>query len=184
MQEEMFQNKLFRKNIFKHSLTLLVFLVLTTILTFPVILDFTSEAAGQGCWDKCHMMWRMWWAGFSVENNLNFFHSQYIFQPNGVTIGGNLALFTTTIGAVLQNMFGNTLTWNIIWISGFVFGGYSSFLLSNYFTRNYYASIIAGIIFTFSTFHIVHSQLHIGLSMIVWLPLFILVLFKTWNIGK
>ena len=179
MQEEIFQNKLFRKNIFKHSLTLLVFLVLTTILTFPVILDFTSEAAGQGCWDKCHMMWRMWWAGFSVENNLNFFHSQYIFQPNGVTIGGNLALFTTTIGAVLQNMFGNTLTWNIIWISGFVFGGYSSFLLSNYFTRNYYASIIAGIIFTFSTFHIVHSQLHIGLSMIVWLPLFILVLFKT-----
>ena len=64
MQAEIFQNSLFRKNIFKHGLVLVTFLLLTVVVTFPVILDFGTEAIGQGCYDKCHMMWRMWWADF------------------------------------------------------------------------------------------------------------------------
>lgn len=178
MQETIFQNYPFKKKIFEHVIILSVFLILTMIVTFPVILDFTTEAAGQGCYDKCHMMWRIWWADFSNENNLDFYHSQYIFQPNGVSISGNLAQFTTGIGSILLNTFGNILTWNIIWLSSFVFGGYGAFLLAYHFTKNSYASIIGGIIFTFSTYHIIHSQFHIGLSMIVWLPLFTLILFK------
>ena len=181
MQEEIIVNSSIKKNIIKHGLVIITFLILTTILTFPVILDFTTEAAGAGCFDKCHMMWRMWWAGFAFENNLDFYHSQHIFQPDGVSISGNLAQFTTGIGAILHNVLGDSLTWNIIWLSSFIFGGYGAFLLAEYFTRNTYASIVAGIIFTFSTYHIVHSQFHIGLSMIVWLPLFILVLFKILN---
>ena len=176
--QESIQSGLFKKNILKHVFVLSIFLILTLIITFPVVLDFTTEAAGNGCYDKCHMMWRIWWADFSNDNNLDFYHSEYIFQPNGVTISGNLAQFTTIIGAVLYDTFGNTLTWNIIWLTSFVFGGYGSFLLANHFTRNPYASLIGGIVFTFSTYHLIHSQMHIGLSMIVWLPLFILVLFK------
>ena len=132
MQETIFQNYPFKKKIFEHVIILSVFLILTMIVTFPVILDFTTEAAGQGCYDKCHMMWRIWWADFSNENNLDFYHSQYIFQPNGVSISGNLAQFTTGIGSILLNTFGNILTWNIIWLSSFVFGGYGAFLLAEY----------------------------------------------------
>jgi len=178
MQEVMIKESSFKKKILKHLLVLVTFLILTMIVTFPVVLDFGTEAAGAGCYDKCHMMWRMWWAGFAVDNNLDFHHSQYIFQPNGTQISGNLAQFTTGIGAVLQNVLGSTLTWNIIWLSGFVFGGYGAFLLAEYLTKNPLASVIAGIIFTFSTYHIVHSNFHIGLSMIVWIPLFALILFK------
>jgi hypothetical protein len=61
---------------------------------------------------------------------------------------------------------------------GFVFGGYGCYLLANNFNRNYLSSIIAGMIFTFATYHMAHSLLHIGLSMIVWLPIFVLFLFK------
>ena len=61
---------------------LVTFLILTMIVTFPVVLDFGTQAAGQGCYDKCHMMWRMWWAGFAVDNNLDFHHTQYLFQPS------------------------------------------------------------------------------------------------------
>jgi len=178
MQETIIQEPSFKKKFLKHVLVLGIFLVLTIVVTFPVILDFTTEAAGNGCYDKCHMMWRIWWADFSSDNNLDFYHSEYIFQPNGVTISGNLAQFTTAIGSILYDTFGNTLTWNIIWLASFVFGGYSAFLLSNHFTKNPYASLIGGIVFTFSTYHLIHSQMHIGLSMIVWLPLFILILFK------
>jgi len=178
MQESIIQKSNLKKKVLKHILVLVTFLILTTIVTFPVVLDFGTEAAGQGCYDKCHMMWRMWWAGFAVDNNLDFHHTQYLFQPVGTEVSGNLAQFTTGIGAILQNIVGNTLTWNIIWLSGFVFGGYGAFLLAEHFTKNPFASIIAGIIFTFSTYHIVHSNFHIGLSMIVWIPLFALILFK------
>ena len=59
-----------------------------------------------------------------------------------------------------------------------VFGGYGCYLLANNFNRNYLSSIIAGIIFTFTTYHMAHSFVHIGLSMVVWLPIFVLFLFK------
>ena len=124
------------------------------------------------------MMWRFWWADFSFENDLDFQHSNYIFYPNGADIGGNLAYFTTFIGFLLVQFLDYTITWNIIWFLGLVFGGYGCYLLANNFNKNYLSSIIAGIIFTFTTYHMAHSTAHIGLSMIVWLPIFVLFLFK------
>ena len=172
-------NHIITKKIFvEHLSVILIFSVLTVIFTFPIILDFTSEAAGLDCYDKCHMMWRFWWAGFSFENDLDFLHSNYIFYPSGADIGGNLAFFTTFIGFLLVQFLDYVTTWNIIWFLGFVFGGYGCYLLANNFNKNYFSSIIAGTIFTFTTYHMGQSLVHIGLSMIVWLPIFVLFLFK------
>jgi len=167
-----------KKILLEHLSVILIFSVLTVIFTFPVILDFTSEAAGMGCYDKCHMMWRIWWADFSTENGLDFQHSNHIFYPGGADIGGNLAYFTTFIGFLLIQFLDYVTTWNVIWFFGLVFGGYGCYLLANNFNKNYLSSIIAGVIFTFTTYHMAHSMTHIGLSMIVWIPIFVLFLFK------
>ena len=172
-------NSVISKKIFlEHISVVFIFSILTIIVTFPVILDFASETAGFECYDKCHMIWRFWWADFSFENGLDFQHSNYIFYPDGVNIGGNLAYFTTFIGFLLVKFLDYTTVWNVIWFLGLVFGGYGCYLLANNFNRNYLSSIIAGIIFTFTTYHLAHSIAHVGLSMIVWLPIFILFLFK------
>jgi len=167
-----------KKILLEHSSVILIFSVIAVIFTFPVILDFTTEAAGLDCYDQCHMMWRIWWADFSFENNLDFHHSNYMFYPDGTDIGGNLAYFTTFIGFLLVQFLDYIAAWNVIWFLGLVFGGYGCYLLANNFNKNYLSSIIAGIIFTFTTYHMTHSLLHIGLSMIVWLPIFVLFLFK------
>ena len=61
MSEKILESKnIWRKTIARHLSVLLIFFILTSILTFPVILDFNSESAGIGCHDKCHMMWRIW----------------------------------------------------------------------------------------------------------------------------
>ena len=172
-------NELFEKNIIiKHLSVIGIFLILTAILTFPVIVDFGNEAAGTGCYDKCHMMWRFWWNEFSSENNLDFTHTTYQFYPDGVNVSGNLAHFTTGISSLLLNSLGYTATWNTILFLGFIFGGYGAYLLSNHFTKNFYSSLIAGIIFTFGSYHMAQANSHIGLSMIIWIPIFILFLFK------
>ena len=179
MENSTYSNRLITKKIFgEHVSVVFIFSILTIILTFPVILDFASEAAGFGCYDKCHMMWRIWWTDFSFENGLDFQHSNYIFYPDGVDIGGNMAYFTTFIGFLLVQFLDYVIAWNIIWFLGLVFGGYGCYLLANNFNKNYLSSIIAGIIFTFTTYHMAHSLVHIGLSMIVWLPIFVLFLFK------
>ena len=179
MENSTYSNQLITKRIFvEHLSVVFIFSVLTVILTFPVILDFASEAAGLECYDKCHMMWRFWWADFSFENDLDFQHSNYIFYPSGADIGGNLAYFTTFIGFLLIQFLDYVTTWNIIWFLGLVFGGYGCYLLANNFNKNYLSSIIAGMVFTFTTYHMGHSLTHIGLSMIVWLPIFVLFLFK------
>ena len=178
MENSNYSNHLITKRIFfEHISVILIFSVLTVIVTFPVILNL-SESAGEECGDKCHMMWRIWWADFSFKNGLDFQHSNYIFYPNGIDIGGNLAYFTTFIGFLLVQFLDYTTAWNILWFSGFIFGGYGCYLLANNFNKNYLSSIVAGIIFTFTTYHMAHSLTHIGLSMIVWLPIFVLFLFK------
>ena len=179
MENSNYSNHLITKKIFgEHVSVVFIFSVLTVILTFPIILYFGDEAAGIECYDKCHMMWRFWWADFSFQNSLDFQHSNYIFYPGGTDIGGNLAYFTTFIGFLLVQFLDYTTAWNVIWFLGFVFGGYGCYLLANNFNKNYFSSIIAGIIFTFTTYHMAHSFAHIGLSMIVWLPIFVLFLFK------
>ena len=171
-------NLITKKIFVEHLSVVFIFSVLTVIFTFPIILDFTSNVAGLDCYDTCHMMWRFWWADFSFENGLDFQHSNYIFYPDGADISGNLAYFTTFLGFSLVQFLNYAAVWNIIWFLGFVFGGYGCYLLANNFNKNYLSSIIAGMIFTFGTYHMVHSMLHIGLSMIVWLPIFVLFLFK------
>jgi len=166
-----------KKILLEHLSVIIIFSVLTVIVTFPVILNL-SESAGEECGDKCHMMWRIWWTDFSFKNGLDFQHSNYIFYPNGIDIGGNLAYFTTFIGFLLVQFLDYTAAWNILWFSGFIFGGYGCYLLANNFNKNYLSSIIAGMIFTFTTYHMAHSLTHVGLSMIVWLPIFVLFLFK------
>jgi len=171
-------NLITKKIFVEHLSVVFIFSVLTVIFTFPIILDFASDAAGLDCYDTCHMMWRFWWADFSFENGLDFQHSNYIFYPDGAGISGNLAYFTTFLGFSLVQFLNYTVAWNIIWFLGLVFGGYGCYLLANNFNKNYLSSIIAGIIFTFTTYHMAHSLVHIGLSMIVWLPIFVLFLFK------
>ena len=179
MKNSTYSNDLVTKRKFvEHVSVVFVFSVLAVIITFPIILDFASEAAGFECYDKCHMMWRFWWTDFSFENGLDFQHSDYIFYPDGTDIGGNVAYFTTFIGFLLVQLLDYVTAWNIIWFLGLVFGGYGCYLLANNFNKNYLSSIIAGIIFTFTTYHMAHSMAHIGLSMIVWLPIFVLFLFK------
>jgi len=179
MENSTYGNHLITKKIFgEHVSVVFIFSILTMILTLPVILDFANEAAGLACDDSCYMMWRFWWTDFSFENDLDPQYSNYIFYPDGINIGIGSSLLPIAIGFLLVQFLDHVTAWNIIWFLGLVFGGYGCYLLANNFSKNYLSSIIAGIIFTFTTYHMSHSLAHPGLSMIVWLPIFVLFLFK------
>ena len=160
-----------------HLLVILIFFALTCILTFPVIANFGDHLAGFFSGDPQHMLWRFWLMTYSLDNNLDPFQTNLIFHPDGATILHH-NIFSTSIGSFLLSFLELIPTWNTLVFFGFIFGGYGCYLLANYFTRSFIPSIIAGIIFTFSTYHFIHSAFHVGLVTIVWIPVYILYLFK------
>jgi len=153
----------------------LIFFVLTSILTFPAIANFGSEFAGTGP-DIWNNVWKWWWTKYAFENNLDWLKTDYIFYPTGVNIGKE-SLFTMLFSYVFQFL-DYVQIWNVLWFGGYVFSGYGAFLLAYHFNKNFIASLVAGAIFTFSTYHTTQAVSHVDLAFIVWIPLSILFLFK------
>jgi hypothetical protein len=163
------------KSLFVHLSVILIFFILTAILTFPVIANFGTSFAGVGA-DIWNNVWKWWWTKYAFDNNLDWLKTDYIFYPTGVNIGKE-SLFTMLFSYAFQFL-DYVQIWNMLWFGGFVFGGYGSFLLVHRFNNNFIASLAAGAIFTFSTYHTTQALSHVDVAFIVWIPLSILFLFK------
>lgn len=160
-----------------HLLVICIFIVLTGILTMPVIFQFTTSFAGIGG-DTWAYIWSFWWFEKAFSDGSDPFSSQCIFYPNGIDFT-QLTPFNEWTAFLLHPLFNQIVTWNILWFSGFVLGGYGTFLLCNHFLKKFFPSLIGGIIFSFSSYHTAHALGHLELITISWIPFFILFLFRT-----
>lgn len=176
-----FSLQLTKHTLKSHFIIILIFFAITCIVTFPVIVKFNTAFAGigdhPGGGDIWHNVWNFWWLDHALKNDLDPWKTNYIFYPNYVTILQHQP-FAIYIGFLLIQFLSYIQAWNTLWFFGFVFGGYGCFLLANHFKKNFFASLIAGSIFTFGTYHTTHSAVHIGLTTIYWIPFAILYLFK------
>lgn len=84
-----------------------------------------------------------------------------------------------TLYAFFELVFGRIAGYNLLFFASFILSGFGMYLLAYYFTKNKPASLIAGIIFAFSPFH-VHNSLstNVGTMHQEWMPFFALYLFK------
>ena len=162
MKTEIFKNEKVR--------VILFYAVLTVILTWPVAWHFFSSVPSLGS----DTMQVIGVAGERVN----------VLKDNGF-FGGTLELAKrsefniVTIYAYFEIIFGRVAGYNLLFFLSFVLSGFGMYLLAFYFTRSKPASLIAGIIFAFSPFH-VHNSLstNVGTMHQEWLPFFALYLFK------
>ncbi|TSA45316.1 hypothetical protein D4R51_02015 [bacterium] len=84
-----------------------------------------------------------------------------------------------TIYAYFQLLIGRIAGYNLLFFLSFILSGFGAYLLANHFIKNKPASLIAGIIFAFSPFHI-HNALgtNVGTMHQEWLPFFALFVFR------
>lgn len=75
-------------------------------------------------------------------------------------------------------LLGEVFTYNFFLFISFPLAGLTMYFLVWHITSNRAASFVAGFIFTFSTYHLMHSLQHLTLANIQWLPLFFLSLIK------
>lgn len=149
--------------------------VVFCILTFPLILKFSSHFFTD-TGDGLQNIWNIWWVNKAVtELHQIPWHTYYIHFPFGTTlIAHTLNPFNGFLGIALLKLLTLIQTYNLIVLFSFIMGGFTAFLLAFYLTRSYWGSIIAGFIFTFSNYHFTHAEGHLQLVSLEWIPLFVL----------
>jgi hypothetical protein len=160
------------------GLPVLIYFVFFCIFTWPWITHFNGwYFTDKG--DGLQNVWNMWWVDKSVTQLHQLpWHTGFLHAPWGVTLlGQTLNPFNGFTGILLIHVLGLSLVqaFNVMIIFSFVVAGLTTFWLCQYLSRSYWASIVGGFIFTFSSYHFAHAVGHMQLVSLEWIPLFILL---------
>ena len=170
--------QIFNKAAIKHGLTPALFYLLAfCIITFPTITHFNTRFltdAGDGLQN----VWNIWWINNVISHPglyPSIWHTELLHWPFGTTLyGQTLNPFNGLTAIVLLRFLSLVQTFNTLIVFAFVMGGVTAYWLSYHLTRSYWGSLVAGYIFTFSSYHLAHFYGHMQLISLQWIPLFIL----------
>ena len=145
-----------------------------------MVLNMGSKLIGIGG-DGWQMLWNLWWTKKALlDLHANPFYTTYLYHPQGASLYFHtLNIFNGLLSIPLQGVFGLIFSYNAIVLFSFVFGGYGAYLLTHYLVKNRTAAFIAGMVFTFSPYHLAHTLGHLNLIALEWLPFYVLFLIRT-----
>jgi len=167
-------------------LALGAYTLLALVLTYPLVLHFTTHVPGDGSDDPA-LAWNLWWVPYAL---IHLGHSpidcDYMFYPIGI----NLAFYTLTylnafLSIPFQYAFNLVVAANVnVWFS-FVVGGFGAYLLATYLlqldrseTSNLkLASFAAGALYAFSSNKFLYASLgQFNIASSHWIPFYVLFL--------
>jgi hypothetical protein len=158
---------------------ILFYLAFFFILTYPTVKVFASHYYADGG-DGSLNIWNFWWINKAVTVlHQSPWHTNYLHYPYGMSLFcHNLTPFNGFVGILLAEFMTPVPVYNVMLTFGFVVGGLTAFLLAYHLTRSYGGSLVAGFIFTFSSYHFAHAQGHLAMVSPEWIPLFLLLWLK------
>ncbi len=168
----------------EHLLVLGLYLALTVVLTWPLILHFTTHVPGDGSDDPA-LVWNLWWVKHAVVDlHSNPLLCEFLFYPIGI----DLTFYTVTIAngfasVPLQPLLGLVGTNNVIVFATFVLSAYGAYLLIKYLLpRGAHPAVpfIAGLIYAFSSNRFLYASLgQFNILSTQWIPFYVLFLIKS-----
>jgi hypothetical protein len=174
-----------------HIIALVGYLILTLIMTFPLVTKFTTAIPGDG-FDGWQNYWNLWWVKKALlDLGTNPFFCDYVYYPTGASLYFHtLNIFNGLFTVPVQGIFGWTVSYNLVVVFSFVVGGYGTYLLvyrigagsssspsscsGRGSLRRKLAAFVAGLVFTFSPYHFAHLLGHMQLISMEWLPFYVL----------
>lgn len=159
-------------------LVLAVYIVLTLLMTYPVVARLGSHFVGTGS-DMWVFQWNDWWLRKCLLEERNPFYTNWMFYPEGVSlVYHNFAWLNTLIWLPLSALVGSIVAYNLIFILNLALGGVGMYALARYLVGNRWAASLAGLIFAFWPFRLIHFN-HPNMISTEWIPLFLLYLIRT-----
>ncbi len=165
-------------------LILVLFLLLVTLFTWPLIAHMNSGVAG-GYIDTLLNSWIISWDGHAILHSpLSLFQAN-INYPSVSSLAFSEHMFTLGVLSLPLHLFGANpvLVYNILLFLGLVFSAFTAFLLIEYLTRNRYAAFAGGAFFALCPYHL-SKMAHLHISFLPFLPLALLYLFKYMDTGQ
>ncbi|MFQ6010362.1 MAG: hypothetical protein ACE5J7_04565 [Candidatus Aenigmatarchaeota archaeon] len=153
-----------------------------TLITVVMLLPFgitPGHIAGVVEGDVFNSIWPFWWMAKSINLGTNYIFTDYIFYPNGTNLAFYpFALIDTLMFLPITLMFGTVISYNFSLFMSFLLSAIGMFYLSRYITKDTKASFVAGLIFSFSSYHLLQATGHMYISTMQWIPFFILFFLK------
>jgi hypothetical protein len=147
---------------------------LTSILVFglPVMGDLAHRCAGSCLPDTALYVWSFDWMGHALQNHLDPLFTDLVWAPTGV----HLAWVTTLPGPSfllepLTNRFGGLVSVNILMLAAPALAAWATYLLCVRLTRRFWASLVGGFVFGFSTYINQHERAQLNLLLVFFVPL-------------
>ena len=164
--------------IVKHSFVpALFYFFLFCLLTYPLIRDFSTHFFTDDG-DGFMNIWNLWWVNKAVSQpaiHPSIWHTDMLHYPFGVTLlGQTLNPFNGLLAVLLLRVMSLVQAHNVIVLFSFVMSGVTAYWLAYYLTKSFLGSLLAGYIFTFSSYHFAHYYGHLNLISMEWIPLFVL----------
>ncbi|MCX6766525.1 MAG: hypothetical protein NT170_01945 [Candidatus Moranbacteria bacterium] len=162
----------------KYKISLLVALFYTATAFFVCFFLLKDIAHALIPGDGLFTYWTMGWDVHSFLHNPGNLFNANIFYPNPNTLAYSEGLFAPALIAlpfflILRNMI---VVYNLMIFFSYILAAFGAYKLAKYYTKNNYASFIAGLIFGFATFRVANG--HFQNLIIFWMPFAVLYLQK------
>lgn len=168
---------------------LVLYTLLTVIMTWPVTANFTKAIPGDG-FDGWQNYWNQWWIKIALVDRLQSpFFTDLLYHPTGVGLYFHtLNPFNGVTTLPVQLSFGLLPAYNTVVFISWVLGAFGAYLLCRWVLLHtaksrtgwlgHLAPMVAGIIFAFSPFHMAHLLGHMQVMSLEWIPFYILYLLQ------
>lgn len=159
-------------------LSLLAFILLAIVMTWPVVPRLGTELAG-GRDDLWVHQWTFWWVKQALLSGQNPFHTTLLYFPTGAELTShNIAWFNIALWLPLQALFGRIVAYNLVFLSVFVLNGWCMFLFARDWLPKPWAAFAAGVVFGFWPYTMSHYD-HSNMMVLFWVPLVLLFTGRT-----
>lgn len=190
---------------------LVAYFLLTLLLTYPLILNFTTHVAGDGSDDPA-LAWNLWWVRYALLNlGSSPIYTNYLFFPIGLNLGFyTLTYLNAFLSLPFQFTFGLVPAANINLILSFTLSGFGAYSLVKYLLRRSpsplaplppstllraaqdegargsgiinVAAFAAGLLYAFSSNKFLYASLgQFNIASSQWIPFYVLVLIKIFD---
>jgi hypothetical protein len=175
-----FSKKLLKVMLMPSFLAFVYFVILSIVMTFPLVTKMGSAAAGAGGGDGSYFIWLVaWYQKALFQLKISPFFAPTMNYPQG----WNLATTDITPAMVAIAMPGNLLfgpTWgyNFAMLLSFILSGWGMYLWVKHLTDDTMAGLVAGTVFAFLPYRMAHLIVgHLNLMGTQWFPFYFWGLF-------
>jgi hypothetical protein len=172
-----------RQSTWLYVFVLLGYLLLTLVMTWPLVTRLGSEIAGAGT-DVWIHQWTFWWIKEALQSGQNPFYTTLLYYPYGVSLTShNIAWFNIALWLPLEALLGSVAAYNVVFILVITLNGFAFYLFAKAETGVFPAALIGGIIFGFWPYTLSHFD-HPNMMVTFWAPLTMYFMLRTFRSGR